>query len=163
MCHIVAAKVDTPRCSRPRPAALESATVNRALLFVVMVLLPLQMVWAAAAPYCGHEARLAAAAKHFGHHEHQHEASPSAAAAEAETGEAAGTQHPDCANCHLSTIATLAAPALEIAALNPGNVQAEPGDPYRSQVPFGPERPDRTRLTAAARHGGGAEFRPLPG
>lgn len=126
-----------------------------------MVLLPLQMVWAAAAPYCGHEARLAAT-QHFGHHEHQHEASPAAAAAvQADSSDAEGAQHPDCQNCHLGSIAALATPVFEIAALNPGTVQAEPGDPYRSHVPFGPERPDRIELTAAARHGSGVEFRPL--
>lgn len=159
MCHIEAGSIDTPRCSRPTPATLESAPVNRLLLIVVMVLLPLQMVWAAAAPYCGHEARLAAK-KHFGHHEHQHEASPAdPAAAEADSGDEAGAQHPDCQNCHLGSIATPAVPALEVAMLNPRTVRAEPASSYTSHVPFGPERPDRTRLTAAARHGSGVEFR----
>lgn len=39
------------------------------LLFVV----PFQLVWGAAAPYCAHEAA-ASAKKHFGHHEHKHQA-----------------------------------------------------------------------------------------
>jgi hypothetical protein len=39
------------------------------LLFVV----PFQLVWGAAAPYCAHETSVSAK-KHFGHHEHKHQA-----------------------------------------------------------------------------------------
>ena len=46
--------------------------MRRWLLIALLFVLPLQMVWAAAAPYCAHEAKLSAT-KHFGHHEHEHQ------------------------------------------------------------------------------------------
>lgn len=44
----------------------------RRLLFIfLLVFLPLQSIWAAASPYCSHEA--SPEAVHFGHHEHEHD------------------------------------------------------------------------------------------
>jgi len=40
---------------------------------VLLLVLPFQMIWAAAAPYCAHETNTSAS-KHFGHHEHRHQA-----------------------------------------------------------------------------------------
>ena len=42
--------------------------MRRLLFLLILVCLPLQSIWAAAASYCGHEAP--AAAMHFGHHQH---------------------------------------------------------------------------------------------
>lgn len=44
--------------------------MRRLLLVFLLVFMPLQSIWAAASPYCGHEA--APQASHFGHHVHQH-------------------------------------------------------------------------------------------
>ena len=42
------------------------------LLVFLLVFMPLQSIWAAASPYCGHES--APQASHFGHHVHDHQA-----------------------------------------------------------------------------------------
>lgn len=45
--------------------------MRRLLLIFLLVFLPLQSIWAAASPYCSHEA--APEAAHFGHHVHEHD------------------------------------------------------------------------------------------
>ena len=52
---------------------LESRPMRRWLFIFLLLVLPFQMVWAAAAPYCAHEVN-PSAKKHFGHHEHKHSA-----------------------------------------------------------------------------------------
>ena len=47
------------------------ASMRRLLLIFLLVFAPFQFIWAAASPYCEHEA--APKAAHFGHHEHEHE------------------------------------------------------------------------------------------
>src|SRR3989344_2472958 len=44
--------------------------MRRLLLVFLLVFMPLQSIWAAASPYCGHEA--APQTSHFGHHVHEH-------------------------------------------------------------------------------------------
>ncbi len=46
--------------------------MKRWLLILLMLVLPLQMSFAAVAPYCAHEE--GAAAQHVGHHSHTHQA-----------------------------------------------------------------------------------------
>lgn len=50
--------------------------MRRLLLTFLLLFMPLQSIWAAASPYCGHEA--APQASHFGHHVHEHQAEASA-------------------------------------------------------------------------------------
>ena len=45
--------------------------MRRVLLILLMFVLPLQLVWAAAAVHCQHETGLDSG--HFGHHQHDHE------------------------------------------------------------------------------------------
>lgn len=45
--------------------------MRRLLLTLLLVFLPFQAIWAAASPYCGHEA--VPQATHFGHHDHDHQ------------------------------------------------------------------------------------------
>ena len=52
-------------------------SMRRLLLIFLLVFMPLQSIWAAASPYCGHEA--APQASHFGHHVHDHVADESPA------------------------------------------------------------------------------------
>lgn len=54
------------------PTAIIPA-MRRFVFLLLIVLLPLQSVWASAAAYCMHEAN-AAKVSHFGHHEHEHRA-----------------------------------------------------------------------------------------
>ncbi|MBY0408923.1 MAG: hypothetical protein K2Q97_02070 [Burkholderiaceae bacterium] len=46
------------------------ASMRRLLLIFLLVFAPFQFIWAAASPYCEHEATPKTA--HFGHHEHEH-------------------------------------------------------------------------------------------
>jgi flagellar capping protein FliD len=45
--------------------------MRRFLLIFLVVMMPLQLSWAAVSSYCQHES--GTASKHFGHHEHQHQ------------------------------------------------------------------------------------------
>lgn len=115
--------------------------MRRLVLICMMLLLPVQWTWAAAAVYCAHESS-PAAARHFGHHEHVHKAS---GATHSKHGQAnqAGALDLDCEYCHLAgsqwlpsqhalvSIGVRTAPAVE--------------DPPRvgSHISAGPERPDR--------------------
>ena len=130
--------------------------MNRLLLLFLLVLMPLQLVWAAAAPYCAHEPSTTQA-KHLGHHAHEHESGDAPAVA-ADDGAAPASIDTDCASCHLASSATLPAATSGFVVLPRGALPGGPARAYRSHVPSGPERPDRFELTAAARFGGGAEF-----
>ena len=70
----------------------------RLFMIFLIVLMPLQLSWAAMASYCQHET--GAAAKHFGHHDHQHKAADGKEKAPdlAKT----GVNDLDCASCHAS-------------------------------------------------------------
>ncbi|MFT3821437.1 MAG: hypothetical protein QM750_28095 [Rubrivivax sp.] len=121
--------------------------MRRWLLMFVLVVLPLQSVWGAAARYCLHE-RTDAAKQHFGHHEHRHQASASAAAGDAADG--LGADHADCGQCHGGACASFPALPLNVAAMPPQPVQAGLQSPYRSHTPPTPERPDRSASVPAA-------------
>lgn len=89
--------------------------MRRWLALLLIALLPVQFVWAAAAPYCQHET--SSKANHIGHHEHQHK-----------DADASGHKHQqdvektkkifgdeDCGYCHFS--ATISMRAVSIAVL----------------------------------------------
>lgn len=85
--------------------SLECAhTMRRLLLAFLLLFMPLQSIWAAASPYCGHEA--APQASHFGHHVHEHQADEQAAPSQtSETPDhrglaTSGTADMDCHACH---------------------------------------------------------------
>ncbi|HUD34351.1 MAG TPA: cobalt-zinc-cadmium resistance protein [Variovorax sp.] len=89
--------------------------MTRWLLIVLMVLLPAQFSWAAAARYCAHESN--PVSFHVGHHTHVHEGAASAEAQHAsskpekEKSERLGvSDHGDCHYCH-GVAGQLAAPA----------------------------------------------------
>jgi cytochrome c553 len=78
--------------------------MTRWLLLVLMVLLPVQFSWAAAAPYCAHESD--PVSFHVGHHAHVHRVAPAEAqhAVSAPEKDAAkgspASDHGDCHYCH---------------------------------------------------------------
>ncbi|MBV7427825.1 hypothetical protein KW847_12895 [Acidovorax sp. sif0715] len=85
--------------------SLECAhTMRRLLLVFLLLFMPLQFIWAAASPYCGHEA--APQASHFGHHVHEHRADvPAEPSHASETQDhkalaTTGTADMDCHACH---------------------------------------------------------------
>jgi hypothetical protein len=66
----------------------------------LMVFLPLQSAWSAAAPYCKHEN--SAFASHFGHHVHEHHGDESTPSASQNLSDASAPTETDadCAPCH---------------------------------------------------------------
>jgi hypothetical protein len=110
--------------------------MRRCVLVFFMWLLPFQMVWATAAPYCDHESERCSV-EHFGHHEHQHQAGA------ADDAEPAGAPHADCASCHLGCTATLPSPAIAISAVAAHILLPASSAACLSHLSAGPERPDR--------------------
>lgn len=136
--------------------------MRRFILSLLLVLLPLQFSWAAAAAYCGHET--GAAAQHFGHHDHRHAGAPGevskqdTAKQDAAEQDAAkqgaskdslskvGNLHDaDCGMCHFGC-GMLVPNVLKVADVEAQPVRfAEPVE-HDSHIPQLPERPDRLRL-----------------
>lgn len=114
--------------------------MRRWLLVALLFVLPLQMVWAAAAPYCAHEASPGATA-HFGHHEHEHQGTPSPLAG-ADDSSGAATGDLDCGSCHLGASATLPCSGVAVEAAAHTVVLNRDVPRYRSHTPPGPERPN---------------------
>lgn len=82
--------------------------MRRWLSILLLVLLPLQFTWAAAAGYCQHEK--AVQGWHIGHHEHQHQDEAGQAHAKTKTSDGAlGAKltDTDCTVCHLSHVQPL--------------------------------------------------------
>jgi hypothetical protein len=131
--------------------------MRRWLLIVVLLLLPYQMVWAAAAPYCTHEAT--DTASHFGHHQHKHQGSDRAQLADDDF--VSRTDHVDCEACHLASPMTAAAPTLQLQVAPEQAPNDYLGPRYESRVPAGLERPQRDHATPAVRFGSGVVFVPL--
>ena len=125
--------------------------MRRWVFALLLFVLPFQMVWASAAPYCAHETN-ASASKHFGHHEHRHQAGGETSPA-TDDGAGSGAYHADCATCHLGCAATLSAPMPAATLLLPGAPPIARASSYTSHVPSGPDRPDRSGVFAAVRSG----------
>lgn len=86
--------------------------MSRWLVILLLVLLPFQFAWSAAAGYCAHETD--ANVKHFGHHVHIHKAGKAVDSQKHLGGLSAPDD--DCSACHLSApslptaVASLALP-----------------------------------------------------
>ena len=113
--------------------------MRRLVLICMVLLLPVQWTWAAAASYCAHETGLAS--KHFGHHDHQHKAASSEASKDGKSAPAG--LDTDCDYCHLSGLQWIA--PVQALVLSPTVAALPPdGPPLRgSHLTSGPERPDR--------------------
>ena len=81
--------------------------MRRFVALLLLVLLPLQAIWAAAAPYFQHEAE--GASHHIGHHQPEHAHAPAVDATDSHGtpgdpgGDAASGTHTDCHVCHGGT------------------------------------------------------------
>jgi len=125
--------------------------MRRIVALLLLVLLPLQAIWAAAAPYCQHEDEVAS--HHIGHHlpEHPHAAPTASDAADGpdahgspdDLADEAGSTHGHCHVCHGGTVLAhevrlvqvLATSAPPVPAL-PQGLPAPPGArPERPQWP----------------------------
>lgn len=111
--------------------------MRRWLTVLLLVLLPLQLGWAALGSYCQHET--GSQAQHLGHHAHPHQGLASKQGDAAEKGK---SLHGDCNACFATSIASLLDDPLSIAAppvaFEMGTFQARPL--FRPVSP--PERPD---------------------
>ena len=113
--------------------------MRRVIVYLLLIVLPLQFTWVAASGYCAHETGVAA--EHFGHHDHKH----SGTAHATEQSKAGSMTHADCDMCHFG----FSVPSVDvlITADSPPNqdVFAEPLE-HASHIPGLPERPDRLRI-----------------
>ncbi|WP_455288604.1 cation efflux protein, CzcI family [Cupriavidus necator] len=124
--------------------------MQRVLLILLALVLPLQFAWAGAAAYCRHE--VAASAKvHLGHHEHQHKADSGKAGGHTE-GRAGDTDKlalgdPDCGVCHIASLPFARADAQDVQAMH--RVEMAPAVPpprFSSHSARAPDRPQWPRL-----------------
>ena len=117
--------------------------MRRLFMIFLLVLMPLQLSWAAMASYCQHES--GAAAKHFGHHEHQHQAVDGKDASPEPAQYSGGD--PDCAACH-GGCASVLADALTIHLVADSSLATAE---YRARLTSPPfERPERPQWRALA-------------
>jgi hypothetical protein len=135
----------TPRRVGPYEGARDyTPDMRRALLVFMIVILPFQWVWAAAASTYTHEAAgsVSQFSQHVHDHVHEHVAEQASAAADTEKASFAA-DHSHCGGAHL-----WADMACDDASLPP-NIGWSRGrigtsaPAFESHVPAGPERPDR--------------------
>lgn len=118
------------------PVAITLSPVIKRLLFVLLLLvLPLQMSWAAVSAYCQHEQ--GAATQHFGHHAHQHQAPEKSDSG----GDPSANFHADCGFCHPGGVGVVTSP-LNVPSSAPASPAVSPGNDFLLTVFLeGPERP----------------------
>jgi hypothetical protein len=112
--------------------------MRRWLAILLLVFLPLQSLWVAAAPYCGHEE--GPAAVHIGHHTHEHQQSQ----ADIDP-PVALDPHSDCHVCHGAAAAVSAAVSTSSQAAPPARPQV-PSRSLPAPPVIPPERPNWARL-----------------
>ena len=118
--------------------------MKRLLMILMMVVLPFQLSWAAAAAYCQHEN--SPVSSHFGHHVHKH--AINAADAKTDKSPSKLTSDDDCTVCHLggAGIASMAFLSLAIEATNTDQEFTV----NHLQPPPRPKRPERPQWASAA-------------
>jgi hypothetical protein len=120
--------------------------MRRWLTLLLLVMLPLQFTWAAAAAYCQHEQ--APAARHMGHHEHEHpgaqgEQQQGKKAADPDATKAAKVfGDTDCGYCQLSAAKPLQVQGFMIAALTDPPTRDASVPPLQTRDPDRRERPN---------------------
>ena len=127
--------------------------MHRWLLVFMFLVVPFQLVWASAAPYCAHESGVSVD-KHFGHHDHTHVAGDEFVSSMDDTGKAADAYDADCESCHLGSSAFMPAVTAAIEALPHAGSMPHPDPRYDSHIPTPPRRPDRAYSAPVARSGG---------
>ncbi|WP_317205867.1 DUF2946 family protein [Janthinobacterium sp.] len=110
--------------------------MKKIFLILLLLVMPLQMSWAAASAYCQHEE--GRAARHLGHHGHEHKAKAEQPASKKD----GGAPHSDCNFCHgIGQASFPAGAALAVFSPASGPIAGAPFF-YASHIPDGPKRPD---------------------
>jgi hypothetical protein len=113
--------------------------MKKYLLILLMLMLPVQYAWSAAAVYCQHEQ---GAPSHFGHHAHQHKVKADDKGAHGKVQSADS----DCEYCHMFSHAFFipfdTRPTTPLLA----NYTAPASIPYTSHIPRRPPRPNWSRV-----------------
>jgi hypothetical protein len=109
--------------------------MKKFLLILLLMAIPFQYFWAAAAVYCQHEKD---STTHFGHHGHQHKA---------HTSESDGPGNPekfhgDCEYCHLFSHASVIPTFSEQPIFSARNHVPLVAHDYLSHIPAPPKRPN---------------------
>ncbi|MBX3624098.1 MAG: DUF2946 family protein [Rhizobacter sp.] len=117
--------------------------MRRWLTILLLVMLPFQFTWAAAASYCQHET--APETQHIGHHQHEHKAASDAGKVKTDAQDAKSTKlvaDNDCGYCHLNAAKSVQLQALEVPALKGPAVQDAAVQPLPTRDPERHERPN---------------------
>jgi hypothetical protein len=120
-----------------------TVAMRRWLTLLLLVVLPLQFTWAAAAGYCQHET--SSTAGHFGHHQHEHKASSDGGLEQGLDGKSAAKLQgdADCSYCHLASVNPVQITNAGFAAFAAGAVIEPPIVPaLRTRDPDRLERPN---------------------
>lgn len=119
--------------------------MRRLLLIFLLMVVPFQLSWGAAAAYCRHESN--PAVSHFGHHAHQHAASSEESKSSPAKLQFGGDS--DCAVCQLAGIGFAPTPeSSQSLALTSVDAEAELKPPRASLHPSPPERPQWERAVS---------------
>lgn len=103
----------TPGVTHPQLPPATIATVRRLILITLLIFMPIQFVWGAAASYCMHEE--GAAVQHFGHHAHKHQGKSQTSSESSQIKKVpVGDDDPDCPTCHLGCVHPVVATLLSI-------------------------------------------------
>lgn len=118
--------------------------MRRLLVILMMVVMPFQLSWAAAATYCQHESN--PVASHYGHHVHKHLAKSGDAKSDSSPSKLLSDD--DCTVCHLGGVGIVSMPSFAFPAVSATL------DTTRGIVPLltstRPDRPERPKWTHAA-------------
>jgi hypothetical protein len=119
--------------------------MRRWLSIILLVLMPFQFTWGAAAAYCEHES--SKETRHFGHHVHTHgEAGLQAQGKKPLPGDKNTPEKPgldnDCGTCHLSGAKPVSSSIVVVAALATDAMSSLIEQMFSTRAPDHPERPN---------------------
>ncbi|WP_428420476.1 cation efflux protein, CzcI family [Methylibium sp.] len=122
--------------------------MSRLLIIVLLLWLPFQFAWGAAASYCQHEQ--AASVSHFGHHSHKHQGKSLQCTGDATPDKktSIADEDLDCDYCHISCAQPLA-PVMLGYQIEPVP-HAAPGTCVQGHSPNVPDLIERPKWTLAA-------------
>ena len=138
---------NTYRSGLLRRRCYTPTVMRRWLLIFLVVLLPMQLSWAAVAGYCQHESGTVNTTQHVGHHEHQHQddaasASTDLADTSAKPTSATGAVDVDCGSCHAGCCTALLQSLNLMIATLPTEAYSAPVLHLSSHPASMPERPN---------------------